>query len=102
MGASITFENGEYFRDAYNLCNLAWVVKESYWQCKDNNAMMKRLALITDDEIKIYVETKVSEAIKKGEAQDGEKEWTALYKKKRDFLKKLLDKGELKVSGWSV
>ena len=111
MGADIEFENGETYRDSYNNSNLAWVIAESYWNCQkekqDRNEFMKKLALITDVQINRYVYDTLS---KRAELEmppnksfdfDG---WIKMFQEKRDFLKGLLDKGELKVAedGWSV
>ena len=109
MGADIYFENGEYFRDSYNSSCLAWVIKESYWAASDmntegKNAFMKKLANITDKQIKKYVEKKIRRELAERETNESVDEYIAWFKEKRNFLKALDEKGELKIDedGWSV
>lgn len=107
MGADIYFRNGEYFRDSYNLSNLAWVIGESYWNNArktkaDQNKFMEKLANITDEQIEKYVKTKVRKEIKSGIADESESDWEKMFKEKRNQLKKLLNKKQLKVKEWSV
>lgn len=110
MGADITFENGDYYRDSYNDSNLAWIVGESYWACKNKaqrNEMMKKLAHIPDKLIIKYVDSKIKNSFKlSGEKFTAKerKQWLKCFIDKRNQLKKLLDAGELKVAkdGWSV
>ena len=100
MGADITFENGEYFRDSYNDSNLAWVIGLSYWQDDGHNDFMKQMANITDNQIIERVRKLYEKRI-----DNDSGEWLVqMLKQKRDFLKALDEKGELKVAedGWSV
>jgi len=97
MGADIYVEDkkGEelfYFRDAYNLTNLAWVVGMSYWKDgkKNHKTFMKKLSEITDEQIKSRVNflfTKKKDEIAKGETKRG---WIGMFKKKRNNIKKNL------------
>ena len=100
MGADITFENGEYFRDSYNDSSLAWVIGLSYWQDDGHNDFMKQMANITDNQIIERVRKLYEKRI-----DNDSGEWLVqMLKQKRDFLKALDEKGELKVAedGWSV
>jgi len=107
MGADITFENGDYYRDSYNDSNLAWIVGESYWSCRNRNKMMEKLACIPDKLIAMYVGSKIKQSYlcegKKFTAKD-RAQWMKCFTDKRNQLKKLLDNGELRVAkdGWSV
>jgi hypothetical protein len=110
MGADIYFKNGDYYRDSYNLSNLAWVIDFSYFDHggtkKAQNAMMKKLALITDDQIKEHIKTRLRTEYAKPRSKDAEpfneKEWFMMFVQKRNQLKALLDKNELKVKSWSA
>jgi hypothetical protein len=111
MGADIEFNCGECFRDSYNDTNLAWVIGESYWGCSrksaDQNKMMAKLANITDEQIKKYVDIKTRKSFGDNNWEftaKKQKEYENMFKGKRDFLKKLLDANKLKVGkdGWSV
>jgi len=100
MGADITFEDGTEFRDSYNLTNLAWIVGESYWECPGTKSarerFMQKLSKITDAQIRIYVKRKLKD-------MDGtEEKWGALFKEKRDVLKRLRGEGRLHIKEWSV
>lgn len=90
MGADITFSDGSYFRDSYNDSNLAWVVGLSYWQGKQKNLFIKKLAAITDMQIISWVD-------KKGI----DRSMIPFLKEKRDNLKEKVTK-KLKVVSWSV
>ena len=97
MGANIKFIKGKkefYFRDSYNLTNLAWVIGLSYWETKKPKENYKlffnKLAKITDSQItnrvKLIFETE--KGIQKNETQEG---WIAVLKEKRDLIKANLE-----------
>ena len=109
MGADIVFENGEYYRDSYNDSCLAWVKSLSYWGLAQGNPtteekeeFMRELSKITDEEIDAYVARKVNEFPRN--EQEKIEEYAEMFRKKRDFLKNLDEKGELKIDedGWSI
>ena len=100
MGADITFYKGQdesyYFRDAYNLTNLAQVIGKSYWKIskKGKNDYIKffnELAKISDKQIKTKVKFYFTKKRKEIAKDGGEEEWIKMFKEKRDDIKAHLD-----------
>ena len=106
-GADIYFKNGDYYRDSYNNTNLAWIIGEHYWNCKNRARLMKKLANITDKQIRDYIATKIRKAFILEDVKftpKKRKEWEAMFMGKRNQLRRLLEGGALKIAkdGWSV
>jgi hypothetical protein len=57
-----------YYRDSYNDTNLAWIAKLSYWKNGNKNrvAFMKKVAQITDEQIKQTLKIKYTKSRKIG------------------------------------
>ena len=96
MGADITLSvNGrlEYYRDAYNHGNLAWVSGLSYWKTKGNKAIfMKKLSQTTNQKIESYIKSKkLSDTFK-----------NVLISKRNQLKQWFEEDPHLKVIGWSV
>jgi len=81
-----------YFRDSYNLTNLAWVIKLSYWNdfVKNPVEFLKRLANISDEQIEKYVESK-------NLSNDEKNELIEILKSKRDYIKEIVKAGILNI-----
>lgn len=92
MGADITFDDGKrefYFRDSYNLSNLAWILGLSYWEdggdtVKEHIAFFEKLSLIKDKQIKDYVHMLFT--TKKDEIGGTEKGWIKIFQEKRNDI----------------
>ena len=96
MGADITFRNEKeefYFRDSYNLAELAPIAKLSYWLYgKGGNLtrykeFFKKMSLIEDKEIEAYVHKLFKKDRKMIASDDTEEYWIKAFKKKRNDIR---------------
>jgi hypothetical protein len=106
MGADITLHTKDekiYFRDAYNLTNLAWVINESYWANDEKNkiAFMEKLSKITDEQIEERCSFLFTQKRNEISSEENLEDWIKMFKDKRSILQKAFSTKVIKVT-WSV
>ena len=96
--------NGSYYyRDSYNVTNLAWVIDLSYWESFEKSPIkfLKKLTKITDEQIEKAVRENIKNELDymlgREYTEEEIQEIIHFLKTKREYLKRLIEAGIRKI-----